>query len=97
LARTSLGGFQRLATADFDARQKAVSDLVKPIRDTLGKVDEKLQAIEKECDKPWRSGDRAPSADDTSGFLRFLTIGNTPSLSQAERRGFEPRLALQIC
>ncbi len=47
LANTSLEKFQELAKGDLDARHKAVGDLVAPLKETLGKVDEKFQELEK--------------------------------------------------
>ena len=48
LARTQLGEFQQGAKSDLQARQKAVDELVKPIRDSLEKVDGKLGELEKQ-------------------------------------------------
>ncbi len=48
LARTSLGEFQKGATAELEGRQKAIDDLVEPIHKALHGMDGKLQEIEKE-------------------------------------------------
>jgi DNA recombination protein RmuC len=48
LAKTSLGEFQRTATADLESRRQAIGELVKPVRESLDKVDCKLQAVERE-------------------------------------------------
>ncbi len=48
LAKASLEKFQSEAKGDLDARQKAVVDLVAPVRDSLSKVDAQIQQIEKE-------------------------------------------------
>ena len=48
LARTQLGTFQSEAAQDLEGRRKAIDELVAPIRESLGKVDEKLQVVEKE-------------------------------------------------
>ena len=48
LAKTSLGEFQKGASADLESRQKAIDALLKPIGDSLGKMDAKLGDIEKE-------------------------------------------------
>ena len=48
LARTSLGEFQRSAAADLDHRRQEIGDLVKPVRESLDKVDSKLQAVERD-------------------------------------------------
>lgn len=46
LARTSLGEFQRTATLDLDGRQKAIETIVQPLRESLTRVDAKLQEVE---------------------------------------------------
>ena len=48
LARTSMGEFQKGATGELDTRQKAIADLVEPIRTALQQVDAKLQQVERE-------------------------------------------------
>jgi DNA recombination protein RmuC len=47
LAKTRLETFQHQARGDLEARQKAVDELVKPIRESLEKVDGKLGELEK--------------------------------------------------
>ena len=47
LARTSLGEFQRAATTDLDGRHKALEAIVQPLRESLTRVDSKLQEVEK--------------------------------------------------
>jgi DNA recombination protein RmuC len=46
LARTSLSEFQQSARADLDGRQKAIEDLVQPLKQSLTQVDAKLQQVE---------------------------------------------------
>jgi DNA recombination protein RmuC len=46
LARTSLAEFQQTAKLDLAGRQKAIEDLVQPLRESLTKVDGKLQQVE---------------------------------------------------
>jgi len=48
LAKTSLGEFQRTAVADLESRRQAIGDLVGPVRESLDKVDAKLQAVERD-------------------------------------------------
>ncbi len=48
LARAQLGEFNKGAASDLEARQKAIDALVKPINDSLDKMDTKLRDIEKE-------------------------------------------------
>ena len=46
LARATLGEMQTRAVADLDKRQQSISDVVKPLVDTLQKVDVKLGQVE---------------------------------------------------
>src|SRR5579863_2209882 len=46
LARESLERFQTEARGDLETRQKAVADMVAPVRESLNKVDEKIQQME---------------------------------------------------
>ena len=48
LAKTNLDKYQEGARTDLEKRQKAIDELVKPLKESLGKVDEKLGKIEKE-------------------------------------------------
>lgn len=48
LARTSFQGLQQQAASQLDVRQQAIDSLVKPMADTLQKVDARLNAVEKE-------------------------------------------------
>jgi len=48
LAQTKLGEFQQGASSDLERRQQAVGDLVRPIQESLARVDGKLQEVEKE-------------------------------------------------
>ena len=47
LAKGTLEKFQQGARSDLEARQKAVNELVKPIRESLEKVDGKLGELER--------------------------------------------------
>ena len=46
LARTALGKFQESAQTDLSTRHKAIDDLVKPLKESLDKVDGKIQELE---------------------------------------------------
>lgn len=46
IAQETLKRFQSEAKGDLDARQKAVSDLVAPVRESLSKVDAQIQQME---------------------------------------------------
>ena len=47
LAKSTLEKFQEGARGDLDKRQQAISEIVKPVRESLDKVDAKIQEIEK--------------------------------------------------
>jgi DNA recombination protein RmuC len=47
LAKLSMEKFQESARGDLDLRQKAIADLVAPVRESLDKVDGKVQELEK--------------------------------------------------
>lgn len=47
IAQETLRRFQSEAKGDLEARQKAVADLVAPVRDSLSKMDTQIQEIEK--------------------------------------------------
>ncbi|MFZ5640420.1 MAG: DNA recombination protein RmuC [Bacillota bacterium] len=47
LARATLEKFQDTARTDLESRQKAIDELVKPLKESLEKVDHKIQEIEK--------------------------------------------------
>jgi DNA recombination protein RmuC len=53
LAKESLQRFQTEARGDLEARQKAVSDLVAPVRESLNKVDAQIQQMEVERGKAY--------------------------------------------
>ncbi len=48
LAETSLSKFQEGAKGDLDQRQKAISELLSPVKEVLSEVDKKIQGLEKE-------------------------------------------------
>ena len=64
LARTQLGEFQKSATMDLDGRTKAIDALVEPLRESLTRVDAKLNDVER---------GRASSQAQLSEQLRSLT------------------------
>lgn len=47
LARASLGELQRSAVVDLDGRHKALESIVHPLRESLTRVDSKLQEVER--------------------------------------------------
>ncbi len=71
LAQQSMQGFQERAKGDLDQRTQAVEQLVKPIQDSLGKVDEKLAQLEKE---------RLRAYTDLTAQVRGLVQDHLPQL-----------------
>lgn len=47
LAKTTLEKFQESAKGDLEKRQQAITELVRPVKESLDKVDVKIQDIEK--------------------------------------------------
>ena len=47
LAKTTLETFQEAAKGDLDKRQQAINELVKPVKESLDKVDTKINELEK--------------------------------------------------
>jgi DNA recombination protein RmuC len=47
LARTALEKYQEGARTDLEGRQKAIDELVRPLRESLGRVDASIQEMEK--------------------------------------------------
>ncbi len=54
LAKESLEAFQQSAREDLAGRQTAIDGLLAPVRQVLGQMDEKLQAVEKEREGAYR-------------------------------------------
>jgi DNA recombination protein RmuC len=54
LARTALEKVQETAKGDLEKRQQAIQELVAPVKDSLGKLDVKIGAIEKEREGAYR-------------------------------------------
>ncbi len=48
LAKETLGGFQEKAKGELELRQQSINQLVKPLADSLKKVDEQLRLVEKD-------------------------------------------------
>ena len=47
LAQTALGRFQEVAKGDLDKRQEAIDAMVRPVRESLDKVDERIVELER--------------------------------------------------
>ena len=88
LAKTQLEKFQESAKGDLDKRQTAIDDLVKPVKESLGKVDAKLQEIEK-CRIEAYSGltEQVRSLSETQKELRGETANLVEALRRPQARG----------
>ena len=76
LAKEKFGELQSTATTDLATRQKAIDDLVAPLRDSLTKVDAKLQDVDR---------DRATSHAALTEQLRSLTRAQADLQSETGR------------
>ena len=47
LARETLAGFHKDARSDLETRQRAIDELVRPLKESLGRVDSSIQEMEK--------------------------------------------------
>ena len=63
LAKDQLEAFQRRASGDLDSRHKAIGELVAPMKEALGKVEAKIEAVEKS---------RAEAYGSLTGYLKNL-------------------------
>ncbi len=83
LAKTTLEGFQNTAKGDLDARQTAIAQLVKPLKESLEKVDGTVREIEKaRTDSYSTLREQLRSLSDDQSKLR----GETANLVKALRR-----------
>lgn len=88
LAKTQLEKFQELAKGDLDKRQSAIDELVKPVGESLGKVDAKLQEIEKSRIDAYSSlTEQVKSLAETHKELRSETLNLVKALRRSEVRG----------
>jgi len=76
LAREKFGELQTTAATDLAGRQKAINDLIAPLRDSLTKVDAKLQDVDR---------DRATSHAALAEQLRSLTRAQADLQSETGR------------
>lgn len=86
LAKESLAQFQQQASGDLEQRKQAVEALVKPISDSLGKVDQQIRLIEK---------DRAEAYGSLSAQVKSL-IGTQKELQTETGRLVQALRAPQV-
>jgi len=88
LASQSLGRFQQGAQAELDSRQKAIDELVKPIRASLDGVDSKVALIEKEREGAYRAlREQVGTLVQTQEHLRVETSRLVTALRTPHVRG----------
>jgi DNA recombination protein RmuC len=88
LAKTQLEKFQESARGDLDKRQTAIDELVKPVKESLGKVDAKLQELEKGRIEAYTGlTEQVRSLSETQKDLRTETANLVKALRRPQARG----------
>ncbi len=88
LAKSSLGEFQQSAAGDLEKRQQAIAEIVRPIRESLDKVDTKLQDVEKARVEAYASlGEQVKSLGVTQQVLQSETSNLVKALRAPAVRG----------
>lgn len=88
LAKENLEKFQNSAKSDLDSREKAIADLVKPLKESLGKVDQKIAEIEKERNTAYVSlTEQVKNLSTTQGKLQLETQNLVKALRAPQVRG----------
>lgn len=88
LAQAALEKYQESARGDLEKRQQAIQELVAPVRDSLGKLDVKLGAIEKEREGAYRELTlQVRSLGEAQGQLRAEAQNLVKALRAPQVRG----------
>lgn len=88
LARTSLGEFQQVARGDLEKRQVAIDALVKPVKESLDKVDEKIHALERVREQAYGEiRQQFTQMGEAHALLRQETANLVKALRQPHVRG----------
>ncbi len=88
LAKTQLEKFHEAAKGDLEKRQTAIDELVKPVKESLVKVDSKLQEIEKTRLEAYTGlSEQVRSMRETQDLLRSETSNLVQALRRPEVRG----------
>jgi DNA recombination protein RmuC len=88
LAKTSLEKFQEVAKGDLDKRQQAITELVKPVKDSLDKVDGKIHELEKAREGAYQGlTEQVKSLFETQKELRSETSNLVKALRAPVVRG----------
>src|SRR6185436_5734166 len=88
LATQTLGKFQKGAEGELEKRQQAIGELVAPVKQTLEKLDGRIQEIEKTREGAYQAlTAQVRSLSDTQGELRRETANLVKALRQPAARG----------
>ena len=88
LAKTTLEKFQETAKGDLEKRQQAIDQLVKPVKESLEKVDGKIQEMEKARTGAYEGlREQVKSLLETQKELRSETSNLVKALRQPQARG----------
>ncbi len=88
LARSTLERFQEGARTDLDGRQRAIDELVKPLRESLAKVEGNLHEIEKTRAAAYAGlSEQVTGLVDAQAQLRFETVNLAKALRSPSVRG----------
>jgi len=96
LAKTVLEAFQQSARTDLTARQRAIDDLVKPLKESLEKVDGKIAVIEMERRSAYSTlTEQVRSLATTQAQLHTETANLVKALRAPQVRGRWGEIQLQ--
>jgi len=88
LAKATLEKFQESAKGDLDKRQQAIGELVKPVRESLEKVDEKIRQLETAREGAYQGlREQVGSLVDSQKELRAETSNLVKALRRPQVRG----------
>jgi DNA recombination protein RmuC len=88
LATTKLEGFQRGARDDLDQRQKAVEQIVAPLKESLEKVDTQVRSLEASRQRAYGAlSTQVEALTDSQDKLRTETAGLVKALRSPSARG----------